>query len=213
VPQKLSSPDCIREVAAIITRLFNLYPTGDEPAEVRQAVAEAWLEELVEFDVQIVDEICREWRRGQTRRPTLAEIYRHCKEGQALADWRGAKKLRKPAGSIDPEIDRLWNGDMAARQQAIADQKARYEQAAAWRAAKREHVDAAFHAMPLEPAERHVSPADKERIRRESLHAEARVRTHRADNTDPEVLRRERERLRIGEYRPGARHDDKEAAA
>ena len=84
------------EIAPSIGILLALYWQPDEAPGTRLAIAEAWLEELVEFEMTVVAEACRDWRRSQTRRPLLAEIFKSCREGQENADWRRQRALPPP---------------------------------------------------------------------------------------------------------------------
>lgn len=62
------------EIAAMVARLLSHYWTAAEPAGVRQAQAEDWIEDLSEFLPSHVAEACRRWRRTQSRKPTIADI-------------------------------------------------------------------------------------------------------------------------------------------
>jgi len=82
-------------IAEIVARLLNHFGTSDEPLSVRKAIARDWVEDLAEFTVPQVTWACREWRRTQSVRPTIAEIRRlacqaehHDLERLALTDDR-----------------------------------------------------------------------------------------------------------------------------
>ena len=61
-------------IAEQIWRLMTHYWTTDDHPAVRQAQVEDWLEDMAEFDPEIVRQACAEWRQTQTRRPTPAEL-------------------------------------------------------------------------------------------------------------------------------------------
>lgn len=69
----------MREIAALVTRLLGHYWTADEPAAVRQAQIEDWLDDLREFPAEMVENACREWRRRPGgKRPTPGDIRQIC---------------------------------------------------------------------------------------------------------------------------------------
>jgi hypothetical protein len=53
---------------------MNHYWTSDDHPAIRQAQIEDWIEDLIEFPIDIVEEACREWRQTQDRRPTPSAI-------------------------------------------------------------------------------------------------------------------------------------------
>ena len=116
--QQKTSP---HEIAAILGTLLNLYWQADETLEVRKAVAKVWLEDFAEFDPAVVDEASREWRRGQERRPSIAEFRRLCHEGRANANFRRDRALPKPAAAPEKWMEDLWreSGGIEARAAAI----------------------------------------------------------------------------------------------
>jgi hypothetical protein len=68
------SPEPPRRMAELVARLLSHYWTADDHPAMRQAQAEDWLDDLVEFDLDHVAAACREWRRGNNRRPTPSDI-------------------------------------------------------------------------------------------------------------------------------------------
>jgi hypothetical protein len=59
------------------------YWTADDPAEVRQAQLKDWVDDLLEFGPEIVEEACTRWRRQPGgRRPTPGDIRAYCVEEQ-----------------------------------------------------------------------------------------------------------------------------------
>ena len=77
-PSKKSSPETLAELSAMVSRLLNHYWTGDDPAAVRKTQIADWLEDLREFRLAIIENAIREWRRTETRRPTIADIRKLC---------------------------------------------------------------------------------------------------------------------------------------
>ena len=71
-------PSGRRAAAALISRLLSHFWTAADPPMSRQAQIEDWLEDLADFTPAVVAEACREWRRGETHRPTIAHIRRLC---------------------------------------------------------------------------------------------------------------------------------------
>lgn len=113
------------------------------PASVREAQALDWLADLREFGPDTVSRACGEWRRTQSKRPTIADIRRLCIED---------RQIRRP----DPEQAVLegpnWREAYAKsagfsswleREDAIAAQQRRYQQAEAWRNAEQRESRAA----------------------------------------------------------------------
>ncbi len=76
------------ELAAITTRLISHYWTANDDPRMRQAQIEDWIDDLIEFDVPVVTQVCQEWRRTQTRRPLPADIRRMCIELQCQQQVR-----------------------------------------------------------------------------------------------------------------------------
>lgn len=68
--------------------MFTHYWTGNEPAEVRQAQFEDWLVDLAEFSPEAVEAASIEWRRANSRRPTIAELRPIVAEAQGRIDAR-----------------------------------------------------------------------------------------------------------------------------
>ena len=94
LPSAKSSPEMLAELSAMVSRLLNHYWTGDDPAAVRKAQIADWLEDLREFSLAIVANAIREWRRTETRRPTIADIRKLCC-ATAFAE-RERRLLRSP---------------------------------------------------------------------------------------------------------------------
>ncbi len=63
-----------KEISGLIARLLNHYWTADDDPAMRRVQAEDWINDLVEFEAEDVQNACREWRQNQTRRPTPADI-------------------------------------------------------------------------------------------------------------------------------------------
>jgi hypothetical protein len=69
-----SPPRHLRRVSELVARLMNHYWTANDPAAMRQAQIEDWIEDLIELPIECVEEACREWRRTGHRRPLPSEI-------------------------------------------------------------------------------------------------------------------------------------------
>jgi hypothetical protein len=136
MPQNGSSPNSVREIAAIIGTLLALYWQPDETPEVRQLLMQVWLEDLMEFGPAVVAESMREWRRGQKWRPTIAVFRALCRENQDLANFRRDRALPKPEPvAVEPWLADIWrDGGVEARREANRQQEESYARAAAWRA-------------------------------------------------------------------------------
>ena len=70
-------------ILAAVTRLLSHYWIPDLSKEIRKQQGEDWLEDLIEFGPEVVANACREWRRLESRRPTIADIRRLAIEEQA----------------------------------------------------------------------------------------------------------------------------------
>ena len=82
------------EVAGIIARLLlHYYLPGELSDAARKAIADDWLEDLVEFDPATVAHACREWRRTSSRRPTPSDIRVIC-----IAEQRERQEHRAITG-------------------------------------------------------------------------------------------------------------------
>ena len=73
-------------IAGEITRLMSHYWTANEDTRLRAALANDWLEDLRGFPAHVVANACVEWRRGQTRRPTIADIRKLCLEQRPIGE-------------------------------------------------------------------------------------------------------------------------------
>lgn len=69
-----------RQIGQLITTLLSHYWTGDEDAALRELQIGDWLDDLGRFPVRVVSDACAEWRRTQTKRPTIANIFGLCRE-------------------------------------------------------------------------------------------------------------------------------------
>jgi hypothetical protein len=97
-----------------IMTLLAMYWTADESPEIRALVADAWLEDLEEFDAEILADACREWRRGQTHRPNIADIRKLCIEAQE------SRTLKLAPRKIMPEDEIAARADIWARNRGFA---------------------------------------------------------------------------------------------
>ena len=65
-------------VGAEISRLLSHYWSTSEDQHLREAQAKDWLADLKEFPPEVVAEACGDWRRGETKRPMIADIRQRC---------------------------------------------------------------------------------------------------------------------------------------
>ena len=71
-----------RLIAEMISRLLSHYWAAGEPEALRRAQALDWLDDLREFGSDVVAYACGEWRRSETKRPTIADLRRLCAQRQ-----------------------------------------------------------------------------------------------------------------------------------
>jgi len=97
-------------VGAEISRLLSHYWSTSEDQHLREAQAKDWLADLKEFPPEVVAEACGDWRRGETRRPMIADIRTRCFE---------IRERSKPAVFVRPDIEKTkaarveWTGKVA----------------------------------------------------------------------------------------------------
>lgn len=94
-----------RDVAGIIARLLlHYYSPGDLSEAARKAMAQDWVEDLVEFGPTAVSQGCREWRQTQSKRPTPADIRRLCIESQNRRRENAVRSLPPPPDAERPPM-------------------------------------------------------------------------------------------------------------
>jgi len=110
------------KIAAEISRLLAHYWAGNEDERLRAATAGDWLEDLREFDAETVSEACRAWRRSEPKRPTIADIRKHCTS--IRNEDRAYQRAARPPTPLEHQAE-------AARLQAQfeAEQNSRYREA------------------------------------------------------------------------------------
>lgn len=91
---------------SILTLLAN-YRLADESRELYAAVADAWLEDLEEFDPEIVADACRSWRQGPdySRKPLSGDIRRLCIEALESHTLKLAKRKTMTEGEVIAAAD------------------------------------------------------------------------------------------------------------
>lgn len=110
--------------------LLSHYWTAAEPAPARLAQLRDWLEDLEEFTPQMVDEACKEYRRGpdHARRPLPGDIRQLCIRQQVE---RNERRMISNARQPWPDWLRdLWGPEPDGprlRAEAIARDKARLD--------------------------------------------------------------------------------------
>lgn len=95
-------------IAELITKLLSHFGTSEEPLAVRRAIARDWLEDFAEFSVAQVAWACREWRRAQAFRPTIADIRALCALAQHAELERRAIAENTRRG-LDQETIDMWS--------------------------------------------------------------------------------------------------------
>jgi hypothetical protein len=100
-----STEDGKGEIAAIVAALLYHYWTADDEPAMRRVQIADWVEDLEEFTLVSVELACREWRRNQNRRPTIADIRKLI--GIELQDRVNAEQLALPQQIESPEAIRL----------------------------------------------------------------------------------------------------------
>jgi hypothetical protein len=76
------------------------YWTADDHPAARQAQIEDWIADLVEFDLEVIEFACREWRRKEIRRPLPAQI-------RDLAEQETGHRRSLKQQSLPPTYDTL----------------------------------------------------------------------------------------------------------
>ena len=127
----------------MLTTLLSLYWTAEETIELREAQMQMWLEDLEEFDLDIIRGALIEWRRTPNqRRPAPGDIRAMCAEHQGSRN--AVRMLRGPEKVVNWAED-IWHGGPAERAEALEAQEERYRRAAAYREGKLDEYDAIHH--------------------------------------------------------------------
>jgi len=110
----------VREIAALVTALLTHYGTTNEPAAVRRREMQDWLDDLVEFDVDIVADACTDWRRRPGgRRPTPGDIRSLCVERQS--ERNEARRLTDERATRWPAwLEDMWGPEPEGPQKRAA---------------------------------------------------------------------------------------------
>ncbi len=159
----LGSPmrsETARQIASLIARLLSHFWATGEPESLRREQAHDWLDDLREFAPKTVARACAEWRRGQTRRPMIADIRKLCIEDREIYNPPPKLALIKPNRVQREERKRSRDVEMQlqgrdlinkwARQKGFADVDA-YAQARGthWSEVYREHIGEVFKNSPI----------------------------------------------------------------
>lgn len=113
-------------IAERVTTLLSHYWTAADAPEVRKLQLSDWLDDLDQFPAHVVATSCQDWRRTESRRPTIADIRRVCFEN-----------MPRPA-KVEPLVSaerRIWFAEREAEMQE------RYRLAAEWREQQRKAVE------------------------------------------------------------------------
>ncbi len=93
----------------MIARLLLHYRGMDLPVSAQEMIAEDWLEDLGEFDIDVIQFACREWRQAQRHRPTPADI-----RLLAIAEHRRRNPIPEPPYIPPPAPRHRTPEDIAA---------------------------------------------------------------------------------------------------
>jgi hypothetical protein len=166
---------------------MNHYWTANDPVAMRQAQIEDWIEDLVEFPIECIEEACREWRRQpDNRRPTPGEI-------RSLAMAHQQRRNRGVIALPAPDVWELSYGDLQKR----ITERWGNGWGSCWYGDRRVFEKVPSQWLPRSPPEQ--KPTDPVAAVREALGV-----TATPSYEDPEALRRGRIELGL---EPG--HDDR----
>lgn len=139
MPQKPTTPDKAAEISAIVSRLLLHYWTATEHAAIRQAQVEDWIEDLIEFDLDIIRDACAIWRRRpKASRPLPGQVRALCVDMQQerKEEQHRAIAQQQDGGTWPQWLYDIWgpaSTGRIARQQALDDMKRRYARGRAYR--------------------------------------------------------------------------------
>jgi hypothetical protein len=86
------------EVSGRVSRLLSHYWTAADPQASRKLQIEDWIEDLIEFNLDVIDEALRDWRRQPGgRRPTPGDIRALCVQEQRRQRERYDAARRPPS--------------------------------------------------------------------------------------------------------------------
>ncbi len=98
-------------------------------------MAEDWVTDLTEFAPQTVARACAEWRRSQSKRPTIADIRKLCIEDREIYSPQPRHDALSGPDARDAYARSVGFSSWLERQDAIDAQQEAYRKAEAWRAA------------------------------------------------------------------------------
>lgn len=133
----------------MILRLLSHYWTADDHPATREAQVEDWLEDLIEFDLDVVRDACAEWRRrDENKRPTPGQIRKICFDEQQERRTTSQRSLesQQDGGTWPSWLYDIWGPASTGRierQKALDMQQERYARAQAYRDGKLAEFDAA----------------------------------------------------------------------
>jgi hypothetical protein len=128
--------------------------------DARAAMAEDWVTDLAAFNPEIVSKACGEWRKAQTRRPTIADIRKLCIEEQASqrAHYAVVDARADPLAAEEAYARSVGFPSALARRDAIAQREEAYRKAEIWRNSPEAQHDPAI-ARRQEPTSGNWKPA------------------------------------------------------
>lgn len=146
----MNSPDDDRrQVAGLIVRLLlHFWAPSDLSDAARKAMAADWVDDLREFGPDIVSVACGEWRRAQSKRPTIADIRRLAIEEQTRrAEHQELAALPSPDRVAQAERRRYRDEQNQREGRALANEWAQrhgYETIDAYATGERVHIAVAY---------------------------------------------------------------------
>ncbi len=129
-----------RQIASLIARLLSHFWATGEPESLRREQAHDWLDDLREYGPETVSRACGEWRRMQSRRPTIADIRKLCVEYREMykPEQKYRSRLTGPLDWINAReayAKSIGFPSWLAREDAIEARQEAYRKAEAWRQA------------------------------------------------------------------------------
>lgn len=123
-----------RQIASLVARLLSHFWTADDPPAMREAQIGDWIEDLIQFGPDTVSRACGEWRRTQSKRPTIADIRKLCIEDRQIHRPDPEQAVLEGPSWRDAYAKSAGFSSWLEREDAIAAQQRRYRLAEEWRA-------------------------------------------------------------------------------
>ena len=131
------------QIAGMVANLMSHYWVAEELLPSREAQIADWIEDLIEFDLDIVRNAIAEWRRKpHVRRPSPGDVrslaFAAQQDRRDQQRYLEDKTAQQAGARWEPWLYELWgpaSTGIEARNAAIAQQNQRYARAEQWRAA------------------------------------------------------------------------------